>query len=573
MVTLRCGINRNVRSSCIMREEVFLLVDRWLWTDFSGITFMKSSTLGSYFFGVVTLSMACIASAENTAGKGSRSEDIASHSAVPVCLSANDLKIATGQPSLVMMSSGSVHLPVWSMSGGTVGQSVAGVVGNLPGDCKAVKVEIVVTTTEPAHEAGLEDVYRVHLSKMVEGASFSVGYDMGTPVRTHVPTEPFITRTIVLSPYYEVEPGAPLYVRVQREPGDPADTFTRPTGLALVKITPVATPPVSHVVQDTPGYNSWPMMQAIGDKLVCVYSRGKAHTIGDDSRAVYARTSTDGGKSWAGETVIADTPGFGEVAVGKGLDDAGAMFLWVRRIGKGEWNHDLYRTTDGSNFTLVTTPKLEVRPVQITDVFSVPTVGLMSLWFGGTYDEKSMDHSWGTLVSKDNGMTWTQYPIETGLPKSEWPTEPAAVYVGDGKILGIARTEDGGQTTSKSQFQIYSSDYGKSWTRSKTNIGEVFCSTPSLILDAKTGLLSNYYYQRGKGIIWSRVVEPSQIIGAPLKWPAPIPVATGSKVAFDAGNVNATYIGGIHYLSYYSGKAPDTEIRVGVVPMPAAKNK
>jgi hypothetical protein len=46
-------------------------------------------------------------------------------------------------------------------------------------------------------------------------------------------------------------------------------------------------------VQDVSGYNSWPMIQAIGEKLVCVYSRGTGHTIGEDSRAVYARTSTD----------------------------------------------------------------------------------------------------------------------------------------------------------------------------------------------------------------------------------------------------------------------------------------
>ncbi len=66
-------------------------------------------------------------------------------------------------------------------------------------------------------------------------------------------------------------------------------------------------------------------------------------------------------------------PHYGEVAVGKGLDSTGAMFLWVRRIGK-DWNHDLYRTTDGVTFTLVATPKLAVTPMQITDIFAVPKV-------------------------------------------------------------------------------------------------------------------------------------------------------------------------------------------------------
>lgn len=65
-----------------------------------------------------------------------------------VGLGASSLSIATGQPSLILMSSGSIQLPVWSLSGGTVGQSVAGVVTGLPDDCRAVKIEIVVTSTD-----------------------------------------------------------------------------------------------------------------------------------------------------------------------------------------------------------------------------------------------------------------------------------------------------------------------------------------------------------------------------------------------------------------------------------------
>ncbi|MEN6302710.1 MAG: hypothetical protein ABFD96_08310, partial [Armatimonadia bacterium] len=33
----------------------------------------------------------------------------------PICLSANNMSVATGQPSLVLMSSGSTHIPVWSL--------------------------------------------------------------------------------------------------------------------------------------------------------------------------------------------------------------------------------------------------------------------------------------------------------------------------------------------------------------------------------------------------------------------------------------------------------------------------
>ena len=146
------------------------------------------------------------------------------------------------------------------------------------------------------------------------------------------------------------------------------------------------------------------------------------------------------------------------------------------------------------------------------------------------------------------------------------PTEPAAVYLGDGKLLAIGRTETGG-----AQFQMVSSDYGKTWTRAPTNIGDVQASTPSLILDAETGLVSNYYYQRGKaGLLRRRVAAPDRVFSHPLDWPVSEPVAAGSQITFDAGNANATAIQGTHYVAFYSGKAPDTAILVSVLPAPTA---
>ncbi|MDD3470881.1 MAG: sialidase family protein [Thermoguttaceae bacterium] len=479
----------------------------------------------------------------------------------PLYLAANELSIATGQPSLVSMSSGSVCIPVWSLSGGTVGQSVAGIVPSLPHDCNGVKIEIVVTTTDPETSSAFEDIYRVYLSQMVENVAFTERSVMGTPVRTTLPDAACHTRTIVLESYYPVNPDVPLAVRVAREPDDPADTFSRPTGLVMVKIIPLNTLTKPIVVQNVSGYNSWPVIQAIGEKLVCVYSRGSAHSIDEDARAVYARTSTDQGQTWTPETVVADMPGYGEVTIGKGLDSTGAMLLWVRRIGP-EWNHDLYRTTDGITFTHLATPKLDVVPIQITDVFAVPTVGLMALWFAGDYRNDGPCHSWGTLTSSDDGVTWTQHVIESDLSKSTWPTEPSAVYLGDGKILAIARSELSDTSTTRSQFQMVSSDYGVTWTRLPTNIGDVLASTPSLILDAETGLLNNYYYHRGRGVLRCRVANPEEVFKNPLSWPDSEAVSMGSDVTFDAGNVNATVIRDTHYLAFYSGKSPDTGVFV-----------
>ena len=495
------------------------------------------------------------------------SPGVAADSAVPsretpLYLTANDLSIATGKPSLVTMSSGSTHVPVWSLSGGTEGQSVTGIVDALPADCDAVRVEIVVTTNDKTTSPEYSDVYRVHLSQLVEGAPFTERYLLGKPVRTTLPAGPFHSRTILLESHYEVDPEAPLWLRIQREPGLEGDTFTRPTGLAVVKVTPLKAPPEPKVVQDVPGYNSWPMIQALGKKLVCTYSRGSEHTIHEDARAVFARTSTDGGKTWTGETVIADTPSVGEVTVGKGLDSKGAMLLWIRRRGS-ESRHDLYRTTDGETFELIATPELEVEPMQITDVFAVPDVGLMALWFAGNYGKEPVQ-SWGTLTSNDDGLTWKQTTIESGLTRGDWPTEPAAVYLGDGRILAVGRTENAGTT----QFQMISTDSGKTWKRERTNIGDVRASTPSLILDPETGLLSNYYYERGRGILRRRVVDPETVFDNPQDWPDSEIVGLGSEVPIDAGNANATVIGDTHYISFYSGKAPDTSVMVSAVAAP-----
>ena len=62
-------------------------------------------------------------------------------------------------------------------------------------------------------------------------------------------------------------------------------------------------PERAYVVSDTPGYNSWPMIQAMGGKLVCSYSRDNAlpkdgHTIDPGSRDSYVRVSSDGGRTW-----------------------------------------------------------------------------------------------------------------------------------------------------------------------------------------------------------------------------------------------------------------------------------
>lgn len=316
-------------------------------------------------------------------------------------------------------------------------------------------------------------------------------------------------------------------------------------------------------VQPAPAYNSWPMIQTVGKKVVCAYSRGSAHTIAEGARGVYARTSADGGTVWGPEVEVVNDPSVGEVTVGKGRDEQGRMLLWVRRWGARR-GHDLYRTADGSSFEKIASPDFAPMPMQVTDVFHVPGKGLVSLWFSGHYRNKKSGHAWGTLTSADNGQTWVQRTVEKDLPLAEWPTEPCAVSFADGRILALARSEE----AAGCQFQLTSTDAGLTWTRAKTNIRDVRASTPSLLLDEKTGRLFNYYYQRGAKKLKRRTVSADFIFSRPEMWPPPETLAYGAeKRAYDAGNVNAVACGASHLLALYTGSTTDTAVFAVAAPL------
>lgn len=313
---------------------------------------------------------------------------------------------------------------------------------------------------------------------------------------------------------------------------------------------------IVSVVQDVAGYNSWPMIQAFNGKLVIAYSRGSGHTIDEGKRGVFARVSSDGGRTWSTEVCVANDPAVGEVTIGKGLDSNGAMLLWVRRWGK-EKGHDLYRTKDGVKFKKIASPVLDPMPMQITDVIHVPGIGIMSLWFAGNY-QNGPHSSWGLLTSADNGHTWKQRTVERDLEKTNWPTEQAGVWLEKGRILVVARSEGAGH-----QFQITSNDSGATWKRTKTNITDVNASTPSLILDPNTGRLWNYYYHRGAKKMKRRIVDAEYIFDHPMEWPEPETLAEGhEKRSYDAGNVNATTFGGQHFLATYTGSENNTSVVV-----------
>ena len=122
-------------------------------------------------------------------------------------------------------------------------------------------------------------------------------------------------------------------------------------------------PAEAVVVHGAERYNSWPMIQAVGRRLICAYSRGSAHTVDEGARGVFSRVSDDLGATWSDEICVCNDPEWGQVTVGKGLDPDGAMLLWVRNCPDGQgWgpgtHHDLWRTTDGLSWEKISSPQL-----------------------------------------------------------------------------------------------------------------------------------------------------------------------------------------------------------------------
>lgn len=347
-----------------------------------------------------------------------------------------------------------------------------------------------------------------------------------------------------------------------------------PAALAPSGVGDCRMPDNAYIVQNVRGYNSWPMIQAMGGKLVCTYSRDNAfpadgHTINPGSRDSYAKVSVDGGRTWSEEVTVANDPKIGEVNEGIGLDSTGAVIAWVRCWGAADSRrHELYRTTDGVSFEKIASLRPRPFPMQIMDPVIVPGLGLVSPWFAGHY-RKDGENSWGILVSTDDGRTWEQRTIESGLSVKEWVTEPSLVSLGGGRILIVGRCEQGLGT----QFQVTSSDGGKTWTKRRTNIGDVRESTPSLVYDPKTGLVANYYYHRGARKLKRRVVDADFIFTRPASWPEPEVLAEGHEPrAYDAGNVKATrLLGKSDCCAWYTGTQSNSTVVVTVVPAPVSE--
>lgn len=303
-----------------------------------------------------------------------------------------------------------------------------------------------------------------------------------------------------------------------------------------------------HVTTDD-GYNAFPFIGTVNNKLVCVYSIGKSHT--DNTNVdIFAKTSPNG-VIWSKAKKIISTENVRDTITGLGHDSLGVIYFWNRKGTpvNADCSFDLYKTSDGINFTKKSSPVFDIKPSHIGDALFIPTVGVIS--FYNTY--RANRNSYGYVLTKDGGETWSQIEIASPTTQSDTPTEISGTYIGDGKILSLGRSED-----SAAMFQIQSSDFGKTWETKITNITDVYLSTPTLIYD-DDGYITVYYYNRADGKLKKRKAIASTVFESATSWGEPSNIASGS-VGQDAGNANSVKFNNNIIVVYYSGTDTETSV-------------
>lgn len=303
-----------------------------------------------------------------------------------------------------------------------------------------------------------------------------------------------------------------------------------------------------HVTTDD-GYNAFPFIGTVNNKLVCVYSIGKNHT--DNTNVdIFVKTSPNG-VIWSKAKKIISTENVRDTITGLGHDSLGIIYFWNRKGTpvNADCSFYLYKTSDGIKFTKKSSPAFDIKPSHIGDALHIPTVGVIS--FYNTY--RANRNSYGYVLTKDGGETWSQVEIANPSTQSDTPTEISGTYIGDGKILALGRSED-----SAAMFQIQSSDFGKTWETKITNITDVYLSTPTLIYD-DDGYITVYYYNRADGKLKKRKAIASTVFESATSWGEPSNIASGS-VGQDAGNANSVKFNNNIIVVYYSGTDTETSV-------------
>lgn len=299
-------------------------------------------------------------------------------------------------------------------------------------------------------------------------------------------------------------------------------------------------------------YEAWPLVIVDGDELLAVYSDGSQHLY-TSGRTVKARRRALAGGTWSAEETVYNSAN-DDAAFSIGLDSTGRPLVWVlERTGAdfdtGTGNQVLRRCDSGTWSTVTTitpgTPKIRL----INPIVELANGDLMAHW-QGVSDGSS---EWGVLISGDDGVTWTQTTIASGLADAARPIEVRFVVLSDGSVLGIGRTEeDGGEL-----FQLTLGASGdptdpSDWTVASTNIADQD-RTPSALIVEDDDTLHLYYYDRDNGVLRYRTVAAGTVFSSPTSWPSSSARVSYGGVDADGGYPHGLRIDGSNVVAYYSG--------------------
>lgn len=298
-------------------------------------------------------------------------------------------------------------------------------------------------------------------------------------------------------------------------------------------------------------YSAWPQIGSVGDMLLCIYTVADRHSATE--ARLYMKRSHNGTQWTVPEEIFTEKSGVRGVT-GLGNDSFGNLLLWFRDGSPGVLQTTLaLHKIDCHGISEVCKLDFALGGGHIGNIFKVEGVGLFAF-----YNTYGLKRSWGVLKSCDDGRTWQQMQIEAGVDKPECPVEIDGVYIGGGRILALGRKDSGEGNIA--MFQICSSDFGKTWTKTYTNITDSLGSSPGLIFDSHAGKLFLYYLQRGTGELKRRVTDPAAVWTSPLRWSPPEILLAESARGEDTGNVKVMPLDNAHLAVYYAGTSETTGV-------------
>lgn len=304
-------------------------------------------------------------------------------------------------------------------------------------------------------------------------------------------------------------------------------------------------------------YEAWPqILQADNGDLLCIYNDGTQHQY-SGNRVVRQQRSTDAGRTWAAATTIINTAE-DDATFGIGKTPGGDLLAWVRHEDSGgTYTHTCYASTDdGATWSSRCSMSFSPNPVLMSLIEYIPTVGLMCWWHAEVESGES-ENSYGYLISDDDGVTWTQTTLATGVGTNAWPSEVILQYLGDGNIFGMGRSEAAAASTKL--FQITSEDYGTSWSVVETNITDQFRTRAAV--EVRDDEVRIYYWHRNYGILRRRTASLASIWSSPTSWPASEVVgASGYLTDADTGYPDTVQLGDEELVVYYAGDAANCKI-------------